>query len=135
MKELLKSVEIDLSKSVKPVFKPIDKVVSGQNDEYLREIHRTNTKIFSKNESLVATNSPFNPDQVIIMGLKFPVLGVIVAQIVPDPTYPEHGTQPYGVFFPPNDSIQKNLISFEGIRKAFGLTISQIYHKLSNLAN
>jgi hypothetical protein len=104
-----------------------------QNDEYIREIDRTQTKIYSRNKSLVACPSPFNSDQVVIVGLKGPVFGVILAQIVPDPTYPEAGEKPFGVFFPPNEFHKKSLITFEGIRRAFGMTIEQIWTKLTGI--
>jgi len=115
--------------------------VTGQNDEYIKDVlsglklkstKNSQNYIYSKNKSLVACPSPFTTGQIIIMGLKFPVKGVIVAQMVPDPTYPTFGKQPYGLFFPPNDSLNKTLISFEGIREAFGMPIGMIYQKLSN---
>jgi hypothetical protein len=108
--------------------------ISGQNNEYLTDVLKgldiragSKNYIFSKNNSIVACPSPFDSSHTIIMGLKYPIKGVIIAQIVPDPTYPEFGKKPFGVFFPPNDSLNKSLITFEGIRIAFGMTIEQIF--------
>ena len=84
----------------------------------------------------MATNSPFNPEQIVIVGLKDPVMGILIASIIPDPTYPEAGTKPFGVIFPPNEITgRKSLITFDGIRRAFGLSIEQIFLKLTNRSN
>ncbi len=103
-----------------------------QNDEYLKDLRKTRSKIYSKNGSLVASCSPFDSEQVIIVGIRPPITGILIAQIVPDPSFPLYGEQPFGVFFPPNETLKKSLISFEGIRKAFGLTIGQLFNKLSS---
>ncbi len=102
-----------------------------QNKEYLSEIKNDRTKIYSTHRSLVAACSPFNSKVVVIVGVKGPVVGILIAAIVPDPTYPKLGKYPYGVFFPPNETGKKSLITFEGIRRAFGMTIWELYEKLT----
>jgi len=109
--------------------------ITGQNEDYCKDVFKglniragSKTHLYSKNKNIVACPSPFDSSHTIIMGLSFPIKGVIIAQIVPDLTYPEFGTKPFGVFFPPNDSLNKSLITFEGIRAAFGMTIEQIFN-------
>jgi len=103
-----------------------------QSKDYLREVDKNRSKIYSKNNSLVAACSPFDSKTVVIIGVKEPLIGILIAAIVPDPTYPMLGKYPYGVFFPPNESTKKALITFEGIRLAFGKTIWQLYEDLTN---
>ena len=89
-------------------------------------------KLWSKNQTLVATVNPSEPDQVLIMGIAGPLKGIILAQLIPDPTYPEHGDKPFGILFPPNPLKHGGPLTYEQIRKAFGLTLETIWMKLKD---
>lgn len=139
-----------------------------QNDDYLKDISKTLkiksgvTKpnyLYSKTGAVVATNSPFRSDQVILMGLKPPFYGKILGSIIPDPT--EFGKQEFGVIFMPQegeptipDTAMSRLpnnpkeeltftkygkpvqtlrtrLTFETLRILFGMTIGQIYKRIT----
>lgn len=140
-----------------------------QNSDYLKSITKVlKTKsgvrkpnyLYSTDHALVATNSPFRSDQVIIMGLRPPYFGKILGNIIPDPTYPEFGKKEFGVIFMPQegeaaipdtamsrlpnnphgditfrkftDPVQeiKTRLTYDILRELFGMTIGQMYRRL-----
>lgn len=137
-----------------------------QNEDYLKDISNTlkiksgvikPNYLYSKEGAVVATNSPFKSDQVILMGLKSPLRGKILGSIIPDPI----SEQDFGVIFMPQEGeptipdtamsrlpnnpdgdftfnkfgepvqIVRTRLTFETLRILFGMTIRQIYERIT----